>query len=654
MYPLSEVSWTITPTSSKLLAKMPSYPMSMHKPLLSTVALAAVIASILPPLVEAQSLSSKAIKSTVFIGTFVGEKYVGRASGVIITREGHVATNRHVVEDDFGHSIADLWVIPTSTNEELDFDCAWQPKKYRSNKQIDVAVLEPPPSKLPCSVDFVTPSKSLATTGTDVRIMGYPGTSYGSYTLTTLKGVISGPVNENGVTIYQKTDTKIIAGNSGGPVFDMNNNLVGLAAATTTTRKVGEEVLGLIVPAMHIYSVFTPSGGASTSNGNLPPDVGSADWFSSAIGEFTAAGHISPNASFRPGDMATRAEFIDLLIKAKGGIRGQYQSPSFSDVPLSSPYFAAFEEAGVNGWVKGSGDCYGRKPCNAKPNDRVNRAEAAALLNRAFGLASLNEAPAFSDNTEGAWFYDAIRTAADHCVLKGDANTGRVRPGDPMNRAEMAVMISRITKGQTYRNGCGEGQSSTNRQTTKTTTPKAETINDPSKSPINTCKNVNAIYNSSTGKCACAAGYTWNKAVTMCVTLDARCKENDKNAGYDPVRDTCQCENGTEPSADGKSCRPSCEATYGYASYRTSTGQCTCMSGYFLKNGQCTLKPYCGGGTFNEVSGTCNCSNGYYEKKDGSCGVTPFCGDGRFDDVNEVCVCYQGATMKAGGYCSKY
>jgi len=634
--------------------------MSMKNIPLSIIVLGSLIASILPPLAGAQSLNSKTMQSVVFIfGISDNGEQIGRASGVIISSKGDVATNKHVVEDDFGYSTKKILVVPTNANEELDWECAWIPTKYIPSSKFDLAVLQAP-TKKPCSINhYLEPVTELAPTGSRLQILGYPaiGQSFfhkSSLSLTTIGGQVSGRVNNGNDVTYQKTDAKIISGNSGGPVVDEKNRLIALAAATTTTNTGEDEVIGLIVPAMHIYSIFTPSGEATKSSGLLPPDVGSADWFSFAIGEFTAAGHISANASFRPGDMATRAEFIDLLIKAKGGVSGQYQSQSFSDVPLSSPFFAVFEEAGVNGWVKGSGDCYGKKPCNAKPNDRVNRAEAAALLNRAFGLDALSEAPAFNDNTEGAWFHDAIRTAADHCVLKGDANTGRVRPGDSMNRAEMAVMISRITKGHTYRNGCGEGQPASNRQSTTKTTPKAETINDPNKSPINICKDINAIYSSSTGQCACATGSTWNKAVTMCVTSDARCKENDRNAGYDPVRDTCQCENGTEPGADGKSCIPSCEATYGYASYRTSTGQCTCLAGYFLKDGQCKMQPYCGGGTFNSVSGTCNCSNGYYEKADGSCGVTPFCGDGQFDSATVSCRCYEGATMKAGGYCSKY
>ena len=85
----------------------------------------------------------------------------------------------------------------------------------------------------------------------------------------------------------------------------------------------------------------------------------------------------------------------------------------------------------------------------------MNRAEAAALLMRAFALEHTGAAPQFVDNVQNQWYYMPIQTAADHCVLQGDAPTGRVRPAASMNRAEMIVMFHRAYSNMEYGSDCG-------------------------------------------------------------------------------------------------------------------------------------------------------------------------------------------------------
>jgi len=129
------------------------------------------------------------------------------------------------------------------------------------------------------------------------------------------------------------------------------------------------------------------------------------------------------------------------------------EKASFDDVP--GQYQTAFEIAALKGWVKGERDCYGKSPCNGRPERPINRAEAAALIIRAHDLRSGNEAPQFADASSGEWYAESIRTAASRCILKGDNGTGRVRPADNLNRAEMVVMLARVGAGLTYPN-CGE------------------------------------------------------------------------------------------------------------------------------------------------------------------------------------------------------
>lgn len=190
-------------------------------------------------------------------------------------------------------------------------------------------------------------------------------------------------------------------------------------------------------------------------------DVPAGAWYGEAVEAFTDAGYLDGSQPrFRGGDLANRAEFIKLIVELNGGILSTPPAvPSFDDVAPGAWYYGYMEEAGKEGWVKGDGNCYGSHPCRARPSQNINRAEAAALIVRAFGLESSGDAPQFVDNPSGQWFTDLIQTAADACVLQG--NGGRVRPNDSMNRAEMVTMLYRVDQNLEYSKDCPSDSTST-------------------------------------------------------------------------------------------------------------------------------------------------------------------------------------------------
>jgi hypothetical protein len=186
-------------------------------------------------------------------------------------------------------------------------------------------------------------------------------------------------------------------------------------------------------------------------------DVSRGVWYEEAVNAFVDAGYLDASqARFRGGDPANRAEFVKLVVELNGGVLSTPPAvASFDDARPGTWYYNYFEEAGKEGWVRGDKDCYGSHPCYARPSANINRAEAAALIVRAFGLDGTGDAPRFVDNPTGQWYTDVIQAAADHCVLQGDSGTTRVRPGDNMNRAEMVVMLYRVDQGMTYGVDCG-------------------------------------------------------------------------------------------------------------------------------------------------------------------------------------------------------
>ncbi|OGJ59128.1 hypothetical protein A3D11_00715, partial [Candidatus Peribacteria bacterium RIFCSPHIGHO2_02_FULL_49_16] len=187
-------------------------------------------------------------------------------------------------------------------------------------------------------------------------------------------------------------------------------------------------------------------------------DVPRGTWYEKSVQVFVDAGYLDlDQTNFRAADNANRAEFIKLIVELSGGILSTPPAvASFNDVPLSAWYYGYMEDAAKEGWVRGDGDCYGTTPCYARPGASINRAEAAALIVRAFGLEWKGDAPQFVDNPAGLWYTDGVQTAADYCILQGDDRSGRVRPTAFMNRAEMIVMLDRADQDLQHGRDCGE------------------------------------------------------------------------------------------------------------------------------------------------------------------------------------------------------
>lgn len=212
-----------------------------------------------------------------------------------------------------------------------------------------------------------------------------------------------------------------------------------------------------VLAGMSVAAISLTQVGTVAAYNDVPAGV----WYGDSVNAFVDAGYLdSTQARFRAGDPANRAEFVKLVVELNGGILSTPPAvASFDDVSTGAWYYGYFEEAGKEGWVRGDGDCYGSHPCYARPGANINRAEAAALIVRAFGLAPTGDAAQFVDNPSGQWYTNVIQTAADHCVLQGDDSTGRVRPGDNMNRAEMVVMLYRVDQGLSYGVDCGGSMS---------------------------------------------------------------------------------------------------------------------------------------------------------------------------------------------------
>jgi len=137
-------------------------------------------------------------------------------SGFIVSADGHIITNHHVVAD------------ATEINIKLTDDRTYKAKVVGSDPKTDVALLKiEPKGKLPTV--FLGDSDRLEV-GDWVVAIGNP---FG-FGHTVTAGIISGKgreLRQGGYDNFLQTDAAINMGNSGGPLFDTRGNVIGINTA---------------------------------------------------------------------------------------------------------------------------------------------------------------------------------------------------------------------------------------------------------------------------------------------------------------------------------------------------------------------------------------------------------------------------------------
>lgn len=169
-------------------------------------------------------------------------------SGFIISKDGYIVTNNHVVS-----GAEKLTVIMTSGEEH-------EAKIIGADSENDVALIKIDAADLPTVP--IGDSDEIEV-GQQVCAIGNP---LGELTNTLTVGYVSAldrEINENGTPINMfQTDCAINSGNSGGPLFDMHGNVVGITTAKYSSNgynmsSASIEGIGFCVPisdAMDIVS----------------------------------------------------------------------------------------------------------------------------------------------------------------------------------------------------------------------------------------------------------------------------------------------------------------------------------------------------------------------------------------------------------------
>lgn len=194
-----------------------------------------VVAKLRPSVVE---IATEVVTNGgMMFGQYVSE---GAGSGVILSEDGYIVTNNHVIED-----------ASTITVKLMD-GTEYPATLVGADSQTDIAVLK---------VDATDLSPATIGNSNDIKVgeaaiaIGNPLGSLGG-TVTT--GIISAvgreiTIDNETMTLLQ-TDAAVNAGNSGGGLFDVNGELIGIVNAKTSD--LGVEGLGFAIPISDVLSVI--------------------------------------------------------------------------------------------------------------------------------------------------------------------------------------------------------------------------------------------------------------------------------------------------------------------------------------------------------------------------------------------------------------
>lgn len=118
----------------------------------------------------------------------------------------------------------------------------------------------------------------------------------------------------------------------------------------------------------------------------------------------------------------------------------------FTDMP-DNWTTTALENAVKNGLLYGEENADGNG-MSIKPDDRITRAQMAAIIVRAFGAEKTTDISSYSDVDKDAWYYDELSKAVAMNAFRGDGD--KMNPQDNITFQECFTVISQVLQLQIY------------------------------------------------------------------------------------------------------------------------------------------------------------------------------------------------------------
>ena len=154
----------------------------------------------------------------------IKDDWISSGSGFFIHPNGYIATNYHVIENT-----DTIEVVYFQKGEKFIF----RANVVSTDSLNDLAIIQiRDPKFAPLSVIPYVLSDNTCDVGLDVFALGYPEPKYMGYEIKFTDGKISSKTGFKGERNKYQTTVPIYGGNSGGPLFDLKGNLVGVNCAT--------------------------------------------------------------------------------------------------------------------------------------------------------------------------------------------------------------------------------------------------------------------------------------------------------------------------------------------------------------------------------------------------------------------------------------
>jgi serine protease Do len=239
-------------------------------------------------------------------------------SGFIISADGYIVTNNHVISASGGERGGRVNAVVTGITVTLPDKTEYKATLVGRDAASDLAVLKIDAKNLP----FVRFGDSSSTrVGDWVVAIGNPFGLGGTVTA----GIVSAVHRNIGSGQYDRylqTDASINQGNSGGPMFDLNGNVIGINTAIYSPSG-GNVGIGFAIPAEQAAPIVqTLRSGAKVKRGYLgvgiqPLDEGTADALGLQKNRGELITRVEPNepaskAGIRQGDVVVKVNGKDV------------------------------------------------------------------------------------------------------------------------------------------------------------------------------------------------------------------------------------------------------------------------------------------------------------------------------------------------------
>lgn len=182
-------------------------------------------------------ITTESVTTSTYLGQYIT---TGAGSGVIVSEDGYIITNNHVIED--------ASTILVKTTDGTEYEAAL----VGTDSTADVALIKIDATGLN-AVTFAD-SDQLSVGQTAIAI-GNPLGSLGGTVTTGIVSALDRTITLDGTQMnLLQTNAAINPGNSGGGLFDSNGNLIGLVVAKSSGT--GIEGLGFAIPSNDVVAVL--------------------------------------------------------------------------------------------------------------------------------------------------------------------------------------------------------------------------------------------------------------------------------------------------------------------------------------------------------------------------------------------------------------